>query len=168
MSIEPTEIQHAGLNEIDKAFELLKSAAQWLNKKNINYWQEWLNPPENYKQWIKDGFNHNEFYYVYKNQHLAGMFRLQWSDDLFWGKQKNNSGYLHSFTIDRNYYGTGLGAKVLRQIEKLCLENNKKYLRLDCDGNISKLCEYYQNHGFISKGETIVDNAKIILFEKRL
>jgi GNAT superfamily N-acetyltransferase len=162
------EIRKAELKELDKAFRLLKGAAQWLNKKNIDYWQDWLNPPDNFKQWVKDGFFNNEFYYVYNNLDLIGMFRLQWSDELFWGKQQNDSGYIHSFTIDRDYYGTGLGVEVLKEIEKLCRENHKRFLRLDCGVDIKKLCEYYQNQGFVAKGEVIVLGERLSLYEKQL
>jgi hypothetical protein len=62
----------------------------------------------------KEGFELEQFYFILNNETIIGMFRLLWEDELFWGKQENNAGYIHSFTIDRKYYGFGIGTKVLK------------------------------------------------------
>ena len=163
-----TEIKEAKLEETDKAFELLKKAAEWLNKKNVDYWQDWINPPQIFKDWIIEGFKEKQFYFVYENANLIGMFRLQWADELFWGKQEDDSGYIHSLTVDRKYCGLGKGAMIIRKVEEICRKNNKKYLRLDCGVSINKLCEYYKNQGFVAKGKVEVLGEELILFEKAL
>ncbi len=162
------EIRKAKHTESDKAFELLKKAAEWLKKKNIDYWQDWLNPPQIFVDWIIQGFNDKQFHFVYENSILIGMFRLQWSDELFWGKQEDDSGYIHSLTVDRKYCGLGRGAMIIKKVEEICRKNNKKYLRLDCGISINKLCEYYKKQGFVSKGKVEVLGEKLILFEKTL
>ena len=53
---------------MDTALNLLKEAAQWLKNKNINYWQNWLKPSDSYKNWIKQGFDQNQFYFVENNK----------------------------------------------------------------------------------------------------
>ena len=117
------------ITEIDIGLDLLKKAALWLKSKQIDYWQSWITPQELYVDWIKQGFDNKQFYFVLNNSGIIGMLRLQWDDELFWGKQDNNAGYIHSFTIDRKYYGQGLGKQVLQMIEEVCIKNKKQYIR---------------------------------------
>jgi ribosomal protein S18 acetylase RimI-like enzyme len=162
------ELRLSDYEEIEIGLNLLKKAAYWLKSKNIDYWQSWINPQELYIDWIKQGFKNGQFYFVLNNFRIIGMFRLQWDDELFWGKQENDSGYIHSFTIDRDYYGQGLGKQVLLMIEDLCVKNNKHFLRLDCGVNVTGLCKYYSDFGFNSVGEVLIHNERLVLFEKRI
>lgn len=155
-------------DEIDAVLLLLKEAALWLQKKKINYWQDWISPPAHFIDWIKQGFGRNEFYMVEKEGHIIGCFRLQWQDPLFWGKQENNAGYIHSFTISRNLAGQNIGRSVLDLIESRCRQNGKEFLRLDCGVDIKGLRKYYEDYGFKSVGEVTVLGERLILYEKRI
>jgi hypothetical protein len=57
-------IRLADKSEIDKAFSLLRGAAIWLRDKGIDHWQNWINPSDLYSNWIKEGFDSNQFYFV--------------------------------------------------------------------------------------------------------
>jgi GNAT superfamily N-acetyltransferase len=166
--MQKLDIRLANEYEIDKALSLLQGAALWLKDKRIDYWQNWINPSDLYINWIREGFESNQFYFVLSDLKVIGMFRLQWSDDKFWGVQDHNAGYIHSFTTDRLYPGQGLGQQILTLIEDLCKKNNKKYLRLDCGVHIDKLCKYYENFGFVSVREVSVHNYQLRLYEKEL
>ncbi len=161
-------IRIAKSNEFGLALELLKNAALWLKSKNIDHWQNWINPSEIYVNWIKEGFELEQFYFILNDKTTIGMFRLLWEDELFWGKQENNAGYIHSFTINREYYGLGIGTRVLKMVENICIEKNKKYLRLDCGARNNGLCKYYENYGFKPLGVIEVYNEKLQLYEKSI
>jgi hypothetical protein len=45
---------------------------------------------------------------------------------------------------------------IIKKVEEICRKNDKKYLRLDCGVTINRLCEYYKNQGFASKGKVEV------------
>lgn len=161
-------IRLARIEEFETALELLRNAALWLKSKHIDHWQNWINPSEIYVNWIKEGFELEQFYFILNNETIIGMFRLLWEDELFWGKQENNAGYIHSFTIDRKYYGFGIGTKVLNMVENICRENNKKYLRLDCGARNNGLSKYYEDYGFKQLGIIEVYNEQLQLYEKEL
>ncbi len=44
------------LSESGQVFLLLRSAAQWLKDRGIDYWQDWHNPPLNFKDWIMEAY----------------------------------------------------------------------------------------------------------------
>jgi len=162
------EIKLADISQLDFALSMLKDAGIWLKSKEIDYWQNWISPSDLYINWIKDGFLQNQFYFVNKANQNIGMFRLQWSDELFWGIQENNSGYLHSFRIKRDLHGQCLGYKALQLVENICKQNNKSFFRLDCTAQIERLCAYYENYGFKSVGEIFLMNERLKLYEKSL
>ena len=80
-------IRKANADEYNIALKLLREAALWLNERHIDYWQGWLNPDNKLKSWIKSGFDHDEFYFVENNGEIIAMYRLQYDDEFFWGKE---------------------------------------------------------------------------------
>lgn len=51
-------------DEFTLVLQFLKDAARWLKEKQIDYWQSWLNPPVEFVNWIKEGFEDKEFYLI--------------------------------------------------------------------------------------------------------
>jgi GNAT superfamily N-acetyltransferase len=154
--------------EIDAALELLKEAAVWLRGQGVDYWQNWIAPAEKHADWIREGFDRNEFFFAYARDDLVGMYRLQDADELFWGKRDDRSAYLHSFTTKRDRHGKGTGRQILRDIESRLREQGFEYLRLDCGKKTAGLCRYYEENGFRKVGEKAIDGEELVLFEKRL
>lgn len=155
--------------DINIALDLLKKAAMWLRDKKIDYWQDWHNPPAVYVDWIKSGFEKGEFYFVYNSENiLLGMYRLQYADEIFWGKRDDKSGYIHSFTTNRDFKGKHIGYSILRGIEKELSEKNIDYLRLDCPPNVKELCKYYENYGFQPRENVVVHGENLRLYEKKI
>ena len=162
-------IESAGSDRITIALDLLYKAAVWLKDKNIDYWQNWLDPLNEHIAWIRQGFDNGEFYFVYNNESIImGMYRLQYRDEMFWGEQNDKSGYIHSFTTNRDFKGNGIGYHILRMIEEKLLEQGFDYLRLDCSPDIRGLCKYYENYGFEPKETIIACGEKLKLYEKKI
>lgn len=155
-------------NELALILQFLKDAALWLQEKQIDYWQDWLDPPNEFISWIRAGFEDNEFFIICQADEAIGCFRLQWADELFWGKRDEAAGYVHSFTIARHLAGQDIGKRALALIEDYCLKQGKAYLRLDCGKHVARLCQYYETYGFQSVGETMVQGESLTLYEKRL
>ncbi len=161
-------IQKASSNEINVVLSYLKEAALWLKSKNIDYWQNWIEPQAIYVNWIEEGFKNNEFYFAFLDKTRIGCFRLQCQDDLFWGKRDDPAGYIHSFTTSRNQANSSLGSKILEAIESYCRSKDKTHLRLDCGKHIKGLRKYYESQGFMSVGDITVHGEELILYEKPL
>jgi len=154
-------------DELEIVLEMLKQAALWLQEKKINYWQDWISPPSNFVNWIKRGFTQNEFFIVESQSKIVACFRLQWEDEIFWGKRENNSGYVHSFTVSRDLAGQGIGYRILDWVSEYCKDNGKQILRLDCGADNPGLKKYYEGYGFRAKGE-ITYYERMTLYEKSL
>jgi hypothetical protein len=70
-------------DEFVLVLHFLKNSAIWLQERKIDYWQGWFDPSAEFVNWIKDGFENNEFYPIYQENEAIGCFRLQWTDELF-------------------------------------------------------------------------------------
>jgi GNAT superfamily N-acetyltransferase len=165
---EDLDINPASGGELDIIFRLLKNAAEWLAVKGIDYWQNWHDPPEAHKNWIKTGFDNNEFYLVRFNNEVIGCFRLLWEDHFFWGKQEDPAGYVHSLTRVSSIKAKNTGKAILAWIEDFCRKNGKKYIRLDCGVNLPVLRGYYEMLGFKNAGTVTVENEELVLYEKEI
>jgi ribosomal protein S18 acetylase RimI-like enzyme len=161
-------IKPVDFNQIQIIFDLLKSAAQNLQAKKVNQWLYWLDPPQEKINWVKEGFENKEFYFVYVNSTIAGMFRLSESDELYWGKQEEKSYYIHSLVIKNEFSGLQLGRKVIENVIAEMKQENISKLRLDCDASNFGLCSYYEKQGFIKVGEKQMPLSLNNLYEMKI
>ncbi len=152
--------------EIGTVLALLREAALWLREKGIDHWREWIDPPEIFVKWIREGFDRGQFYMIQEEGHTIGCVRMQWRDPLFWGEREDNAGYIHSFTIERSLAGRGIGAEVLSLIEAYFRKHGKTVFRLDCGTEVKGLRAYYERFGFKPVGEVTVKGERLTLYEK--
>ncbi|HAL29336.1 MAG TPA: hypothetical protein DCP20_01280 [Coriobacteriia bacterium] len=161
-------IRVATAGDRDSVFSLLRSAAVWLRERGVDYWQNWHDPPELHVRWIDDGLAAGEFRIVESSRSVIGCFRLQDSDEMFWGPRSDEAGYIHSLTIDRTLAGLGFGQTVIGAIERDLVARGANALRLDCGVGAVGLRDYYESCGFRSVGETVVDGEHLVLYQKSL
>lgn len=166
--LEELEFIKADKAQIDIAFNLLKEAALWLQEKKIDYWQNWINPSEHFRNWVKQGFDFGEFYFAVSNNEVVGMFSLSLKNELVSGKRANKIGYIHAFTTKRVYAGKGLGKRILDKITDDCRKKGINLIRLDCGAEVLKLRKYYENYGFKFLGEKRVDEYNLAFYELKV
>ena len=168
MDIKKSVFQRANIEDFPIILDFLKEAALWLKQKGINYWQDWINPPDNFKCWIYDGVDNNQFWLVLNKAETIGVFRLMYQDKLFWGERNDETGYIHSLTTSRKHSGLGLGYYILRWIEEYCHIHGKDFLRLDCGEHLDRLVKYYREFGFNTFSNVVVNGEHLVLLEKRI
>ena len=161
-------IRQASKEEKYIAFELLKAAALRLQSAKIDQWQYWIDPPEYKVKWLEKGFELGEYFFASMNDQIVAMYRLSHEDLEYWGVQNDNAKYLHSLVINPKYAGQSLGSKILNEVENQLQLESIPLLRLDCHSGNKRLCAYYENRGFIRKGEVTMPHSKNNLYEKKL
>lgn len=158
-------------NELNEALSFFKRASQSLYKKNISQWNYWVDPPQEKINWVKEGFEKAEFYFVYNAEDKkVAMFRLLKTDTLYWDKKglENHVRYVHSLVVPPEFSGLGIGKAVLLNIIKNLKSEGIKKFRLDCDGSNTRLCHYYESYGFKKVGEKTTNFALNNLYELSL
>lgn len=161
-------IKQAQLQDLELILSLFKEAAERLKAKGINQWQHWHSPDEPYVEWVRKGILQGEYYFTEKNEQLAGMFRLMYEDEDYWGKQDIVAGYVHSLMTKTGFEGQNIGSDVLKWVEMELLKQNITHFRLDCRADNEKLCQYYISQGFIPVRQQVMPHYAVQLFEKRL
>lgn len=142
-------------SDLSDALNFFKLASQALSEKQVSQWSYWVNPPEEKINWVKEGFENGEFFFVSDSEgNKIAMFRILEKDTLYWDQKGNepNVRYVHSLVVPPEYGGMGIGkAVMLKIIDQLKQEKIDKF-RLDCDASNSRLCDYYESYGFINVG----------------
>ncbi|NQX92641.1 MAG: GNAT family N-acetyltransferase [Flavobacteriales bacterium] len=156
-------------NHLDNVLLLFKETAEKINRKKVDHWQYWLNPPEEKINWVKQGIQNEEFFFIKGAQNEdIGMVRILDEDILYWGHQPDASKYVHSLVIREEFNGKGLGRKVLEEIEHLARLDHCTYLRLDSDSKNPKLCIYYESLGFKKVGVSKQSLSEYNLYQKEV
>jgi len=165
------KFSRATLSELEEALGFFKLASRSLSEKNVSQWSYWADPPSDKIEWVKQGFDKGEFFFVYNETgEKVAMFRLLKSDSLYWEEKglEDNVRYVHSLVVPPAFAGLGIGrAVMLKIIEGLKSEGIKKF-RLDCDGSNPRLCNYYESYGFEKVGEKTTNYAINNLYELSL
>ncbi len=156
-------------NQLNLVLQLLAEAAQFLKNKHINQWAHWLHPPQDKVQWVEEGIENGEFYFVYDEaNNLIAMYRLMYEDELYWGKQNQKAVYVHSLVVRRNFSGKGVGSNILNAVAQKAKNENINLFRLDCNAANKDLCNYYEKLGFVKVGEKQMPHSLNNLYEKNL
>jgi GNAT superfamily N-acetyltransferase len=162
-------VRPAAPTELVIILSLLKEAAQKLAHKGVDQWGVWLMPTADKIEWIKEGFDNGEFNIVEDtNGVVAGMFRLSYTDVLYWGENNDVAAYVHSLTVTKEFAGHKLGEFILSYIEQHLKGNNIYTFRLDCNAGNKWLCNYYESQGFVKVGEKQMPHALNNLYQKQL
>jgi ribosomal protein S18 acetylase RimI-like enzyme len=154
--------------DLSIVLDLFKSAAKKIAKKNVDHWQYWLNPPKEKIQWVKDGLQKDEFFFIIMGDETIGMVRIQDQDHLYWGDNTDNAKYIHSLVVSEEFKGLQIGSRVIRKIENRARKENCTFLRLDCDSKNPKLCDYYLNQGFVQVGRKELPLSIYNLYQKEI
>ena len=155
-------------SEMKIALDLLRCAALSLKSKKIDQWSFWLNPTTDKIEWIQEGFERKEFYFITDSEQLLGMIRLQDADLLYWGKRDDQAKYIHSLVIKEEFAGNQIGKRVIEQIIQDTINQGVFILRLDCNASNDKLCKYYENLGFVKVGQKQMPHSLNNLYQKEL
>ncbi|MFD2566772.1 GNAT family N-acetyltransferase [Pseudotenacibaculum haliotis] len=164
-------IQFKQIEPKDKevVLHLFKETAEKIHQMNVDHWQYWKNPPQEKIQWVEEGIQNKEFFFIEtSNNENLGMVRIMNEDMLYWGKQNEKAKYIHSLVIKEAYNGKGLGSKVIEAIARNAQKEDTKYLRLDAVAKNTGLCRYYEKLGFKKVGEKAMPLSVNNLYEKAL
>jgi ribosomal protein S18 acetylase RimI-like enzyme len=156
-------------DELQTVLKLFKEAAEKIAKLDVDHWQYWKNPPKEKVDWVNEGLENNEFFFIKNtNDELIGMVRILHEDELYWGIQQEKALYIHSLVVREQFEGKGLGNIIINKIAAMAKNLNYPYLRLDAVANNTKLCNYYQKLGFEKVGEKSLSSSVNNLFQKEI
>ena len=155
----------AKLEDIDTVLVILDEAAAWIIKQRLpSVWK----PGGFSRRTFLEQISRGEVHLGLVDGTPAGTITLQWADLVFWGEQQPNAGYVHKLAVRPAHAGQKIGVEMLKWAESAAREVGKRFLRLNCLAEDSKIRDYYERAGFVYKGDVAGPRAKASLYEKSL
>jgi ribosomal protein S18 acetylase RimI-like enzyme len=102
--------------------------------------------------WVHNHVAKRPVYVVECHRILAGAFSLDFDDDAHWGLQEPVAGYVHGLCVRKGFNGAGLGSFMLDWCADTVRGVNRRFVRLDCAVQNTRLCAYYEALGFVRVG----------------
>jgi ribosomal protein S18 acetylase RimI-like enzyme len=148
-------VRQAAPDQTAEVTQLLVLTAEWLQSKGSNQWSSLLRGDDYHD--TAGAIRRGDVFVFHQGEVLAGMVILlqrpsQW-DVKLWGEEGHETAvYLHRLSINRQFGGTGLGAKMMRWAESGIRFPGKDRIRLDCIADNPLLNEFYRGLGYEWKG----------------
>ena len=156
------DIKPADSADFPVIMEIFTEAAAWLEEKGID---QWASPPnEFFRQRVAEAIERGEFYTVGIVTNRFGVLRFIWSDP-YW-PDDGLAGYVHSLAVRPSMHGQKLGEMMLSWAMIRAKREKKQFLRLDCRADNGRIRRYYEEQGFVYKGEVTDRDYTAALYEK--
>ena len=168
-SVTPAELKrvHATSADSARAYAVLEEATAWLRSKGIAQWDE-LYPRARFEREVEEGL-----VWVWKREdEIVATVTLHAERPEYYPTHVWTEGadawYVCRFAVARAYSGTGLGAQLLRELERDALTVGKGALRLDVTAANPFLHAYYAALGFDEHARHELAGDEAIFLEKAL
>ena len=162
--IDDVHIIKAEMKHFDSMLELFLQAANWLKALGLRQWRHFL-----------DGYGHDDIMasintgtalLIVRDEEVIGTVTVQltpdeWDTHIWRDQDLEDSVFLHRLVLKRSETGKELGRIILKWIESnLEYPINKKFIKLDCVGDNSKLNQYYISNEYSFLGATEDGHSK--------
>ncbi|MGI6623301.1 MAG: GNAT family N-acetyltransferase [Clostridiaceae bacterium] len=158
--------------DIDRIFEIIKQAQEYLRQKGIDQWQD------NYPNLdiIKNDIENKECYVLQINDDIIATVVLSFKGEksynkIFEGKWILDKPYavIHRIAVDNKYKGMRFSSVIMKHIENICLEKNIYSIRVDTHQDNESMVKMLNNNGFTYCGIIYLESgSRRIAFEKNL
>ena len=169
MNLESLTLQAANIEDIPSAVEMLETAARWLHSKGIQQWESPL--PASFLNFMKDEAQAGRVFLVRAgegNEPIA-TFRITYHDKQRWQDNGTDCAlYVYSLALRNDLHGAGIGAHIIETIKKRAIQEQRRWLRLDCWSLNSWLKQYYASLGFTEAGNIKDNGFPLTLFQVHL
>ena len=153
-------VESASPEELDEVVAVLSEAAAWLRARGIEQW------PDPYPAaWVQASIERGETYLARQGDALVGTITLRWEDPAFWGEQPPVAGYVHGIAVRRAF--AGAGPELLEWADGQVGAAARELLRLDCRSDNFRLRRYYEEQGFVHRGDATVAGFETSIYERR-
>jgi GNAT superfamily N-acetyltransferase len=141
-----TLIRQATSADADAIVETLTEAAKWVEELDGTImWVE----GEFEDARVRAEVDARMFVVAEVDGRTAGAMRFQLEDRLFWPDlDGSDSAFVHRLAVKRAFSGQGISTALLEWAVSRARTLGKRYLRLDCDAERSRLRALYERFGF--------------------
>jgi ribosomal protein S18 acetylase RimI-like enzyme len=138
--------------DLSRYIDLLEELADWLHSRGIDQWPR--GRARSSPAYYGASIDKEEVHLAFDGDELAGALRLLMSDPIVWPEfAEADAVYVYNLAVRRAWTGRGLGRHLLDWAEQQAAALGRRYVRLDCFPGNTFLRRYYEDAGFIERGE---------------
>jgi GNAT superfamily N-acetyltransferase len=142
----PPTIRQAAPADAQKVSEILREAAQWLERRGAPMWRADELLPSHLAFDVADGL----FFIAERDSESAGVMKFQLQDSLFWPDvAQADSAFVHRLAVKRKFAGGEISSALLAFAVERARSLGKNCLRLDCEASRPRLRAVYERFGFV-------------------
>ena len=144
-------ITRARPDDLERYLDLLEESAEWLHSRGFGKLA-----PGTYRRnahYFRESIARGEVHLAFLDDEIAGTLRLVAEDPTVWPEAGDDALYVHNLIVRRPWSGRGLGRQLLMWAEERAATVRKTWVRLDCFADNLILRKYYENAGFVDRGE---------------
>lgn len=131
-----------------RVLALVRARAEWIRDKGSRQWKIFLG--EEAGPFVERLIATGRTYLVTAGPNDVGTFRIDWTDERFWGAKglDGTAGYVHTLATHRDFAGQRLVGRMLQWACDRIIAQGRSLIRIDCDATNPKLVSYYCSFGF--------------------
>jgi len=146
--------------EINELLGIYVEKVKWLGAHNKALWDESQFTLEN----LRNKYDNPAYYICRVNGKIIGGFILIEFDRICWPEKKDDDAYyFHKFVVKNDYCGKGYADEIIKWVIQYGKEKNKKYVRLDYDGERQYIHDLYTRNGFCPVGTSQNERVKKLI-----
>lgn len=166
------EFRKTTVNDIDNVMKIIKKSQEYFKSQGIDQWQD--NYPNT--EVIQNDINNNHSYVVVKDGDIVATTAISFDgestyDEIHDGKwlSENDYAVIHRIAVDDTYKGLGIGAKIIKEVERYCNERKVNSIKVDTHEDNKSMQRLLEKCGFKYCGVIYLsDRNKRVAFEKVL
>jgi GNAT superfamily N-acetyltransferase len=158
------EVITVNQSDTTNALVILREISEWLIEKNMPLW----NPDDFINGKFVRSIGDGNLCTAYIGTEPVAAMVLQWSDPAFWPNSIGNSGFIHKLAVKREFAGKGISRQFIDWAKDEVRSRNRSFLRLDCAADRPKLCNIYEELGFLRIERRMVGIYDIAFYELKV
>lgn len=156
--------------DINGIMNIIKQAQEYFKEQGINQWQNNYPNPKT----INDDIANKNSYVLLKEMKIVATAAISFDgektyDTIYEGEWISNNKYavIHRIAVDNTYKGFGLSSEIMKNVEKLCLNNGVHSIKVDTHEENAPMQKLLEKNQFKYCGIIYLeDGSKRIAFEK--
>ena len=151
---ESTELRvvAAERDDLRRYIDLLEELADWLESRGIR--QSPRGRVALSSAYFAGSIARQEVHLAFMGGRLAGTLRVLMDDPIVWPEfTSGDAVYVYNLGVRRTWAGCGIGGRLLEWAASRATGLGRRFLRLDCRSDNAFLRRYYEEKGFIERGE---------------
>ena len=166
------EFRKTNINDLPEVMKIIREAQLYFKEQGIDQWQN--NYPN--EDVIENDIKNNHSYVLVKDSKIAATTVVSFDgektyDEIYEGKWLSEDKYIviHRVAVVSHLKGIGLATELMKNIEKLALQNNVYSIKGDTHEYNKSMQRMFEKNGFVKCGVIYLENKnKRIAFEKRI